>query len=66
MIIFQISYFGPLMWFSLIFLNHQTEALSTAPFDTLSKNDENSLDDIRTLDVVCILKSFASEIILLN
>ena len=54
------------MWFSLIFLNHQTEALSTAPFNTLSKNDENSLDDIRTLDVDCILKSFASEIILLN
>ena len=54
------------MWFSLIFLNHQTEALSTAPINTLSKNDENSLDDIRTLDNVCILKSFASEIILLN
>lgn len=66
MIIFQISYLGPLMWFSLIFLNHQTEALSTAPFNTLSKNDEKSLDDIRTLDVVCILESFASEIILLN
>ena len=39
MIIFQISYFGPLMRFSLIFWNHQTKALSTAPFKTLRKND---------------------------